>query len=497
MTTSPADPAALAVVDRSVSFLTRRDIVRPLFRHGRRGLIVFACTALLASIAAALWPTTYQAQMKILVKRERIDPVLSADRDVSQQARLDVSEADLYSEVELLQSRDLLESVALAAKLVPPTARDTSDHLTLARAVKSLQSHLSVALLKKTALIQVTYRAGDPTLAARVLSELARLYLEKHFSVHRPAAARQFFNEQTSRLRGELESARSRLVDFSVEQRVVAAASERDNALQRLSEFESTRAQLRAQLADVDRRVGALQQQMAATPERQVTLLRTQDNGELIRELTSKVLTLELKHTELSGKFEPKYPPLIEVVEQLQQARAALRAAQQEPVREEVTDQNPTHQWLRGEIVRVQAEREAVRARLHATEETISRHAAAAQEFARQDSVQQELIRAVKTAEDNVALYEHKAEEARISDALDATRIGNVAIAEAATVPSLPSGVNRWLLLINGLVIAVILGIASTFALEVLNPRFRSRDEFEQVLDLPVLATLPAAFTSE
>ena len=53
----------------------------------------------------------------------------------------------------------------------------------------------------------------------------------------------------------------------------------------------------------------------------------------------------------------------------------------------------------------------------------------------------------MKTAEDNYLLYLRKREEARISDALDGKKIVNVTIAEAATVPVLPSFHLGWILI--------------------------------------------------
>ena len=495
MTSSPSDPQALSATDRDVRVLTRRDVVRPLFRYRRWGLTVFVWIAAVVAFAVVLWPTTYEAEMKIFVKRERIDPVVTTGRDVSQQPRLDVSDSDLYSEVELLKSRDLLEAVALASGLAPTAKGTKPDHAVLARAVKALQRDLVVAPLKKTTLIRVTYTSDNPQRAVRVLSNLARLYFEKHLVTHRPSGAQQFFNEQVTRLRHELDAARARLVDFGQQQHVVSAAGERDNALQRLAEFEVTREQLRAQVADANQRANALQEQMSTTPMRQTTSLRTQDNGELVRELTSHVLTLELKRTELVRKFEPTYPPLLELEQQLAQTRAALSSAQQAPIREEITDQNPTHQWLRNDMARVVAEREALGARLQATDRTIRRYEARARHLSEQDSVQQELIRAAKTAEETFDLYERKAEEARIATALDRTRITNVVLAEAPTVPVFPTGFDRWLLLLGGFAAALVCGIGTTFALDAVNPCFRTRYEVQEVLDLPVLAAIPASLT--
>ena len=62
-------------------------------------------------------------------------------------------------------------------------------------------------------------------------------------------------------------------------------------------------------------------------------------------------------------KFTPTYPPVVELEEELAQARAALSGTEQSPLTEETTDQNPTHQWLRSELARVRTERVAAVAR--------------------------------------------------------------------------------------------------------------------------------------
>ena len=70
--------------------------------------------------------------MKILVKRERVDPIMSADPNAPPQGRADVTEDELNSEVELLKSRDLLEQVAVASGLHSPrTARAMAQPLAL------------------------------------------------------------------------------------------------------------------------------------------------------------------------------------------------------------------------------------------------------------------------------------------------------------------------------------------------------------------------------
>ena len=64
-----------------------------------------------------LLPKDYEAKMKILVKRERVDAAVSPGRDAVMSNPGEVTEEELNSEVELLKSRDLLEKVVVTCNL--------------------------------------------------------------------------------------------------------------------------------------------------------------------------------------------------------------------------------------------------------------------------------------------------------------------------------------------------------------------------------------------
>ena len=92
--------------------------------------------------------------------------------------------------------------------------------------------------------------------------------------------------------------------------------------------------------------------------------------------------------------------------------------------------------WLENEITRVRTEHSAMSARSKALQAALDRYRAEAQTLNVADFGQSELLRAMKAAEDRYSLYQRKEEEARISDALDRTRISNVVIVQAAATPS-------------------------------------------------------------
>jgi uncharacterized protein involved in exopolysaccharide biosynthesis len=103
---------------------------------------------------------------------------------------------------------------------------------------------------------------------------------------------------------------------------------------------------------------------------------------------------------------------------------------------------------------------------------------------------QQDLLRGMKTAEESYLLYARKSEEARITDALDERGIVNVAIAEPPVAPVFPKH-SPWVVLFLGALAGVFAGIGMAFAVDSLDPAFRTPEEVVEYLRAPVLASLP------
>jgi uncharacterized protein involved in exopolysaccharide biosynthesis len=471
--------------------ISPRDLIAPLFRHRRLVVVSFLGILLGSAAVALLLPKQYQAEMKILVKRERVDPILSSDKTTIV-PHSEVSEEEVQSEVELLRSRDLLEHVANTSGLAPSANGqiDREQSVTLARAVRKLEKRLTVEALQKTNLINITYQSSDPELAARVLNTLSGLYLEKHLAVHRLTGAFDFFQKQTERYRNELTANEENLVRFNSNTGLVSPDLEKEIALRKESEFDAALRETRTDIAETSQRISALEAQMNATSPRVTTLERTSDNPMLEQQLKSTLLNLELKHTELLSKFAPEYPLVQEVDKQIAQTQAAIAAAEQSPVHEQTTDRDPTYAWLRAELAKNRAQLVALRARADALAPVVQTYHTKTRNLDEKGAAQEDLVRTAKATEQNYLLYLQKQEEARISDALDRNRIVNVAIAEAATVPSLPTRSPLLTLLLGGL-LATCLSLASAYIADYVDPSFRTPQELNDTLDVPVLAAFP------
>jgi uncharacterized protein involved in exopolysaccharide biosynthesis len=147
------------------------------------------------------------------------------------------------------------------------------------------------------------------------------------------------------------------------------------------------------------------------------------------------------------------------------------------------------------EVVRAETDRKAFEAQAGAIVGVVRLYQEIAKNLDEKGRHQDDLARNVKIGEDNYLLYLRKREEARISDALDSKRIVNVTIAEMATVPALPALNILWLF-VGGFFTAGIVSVGAAYAVDRMDPSFRTPDELVRYLNVKVLASIPSS-TSE
>jgi uncharacterized protein involved in exopolysaccharide biosynthesis len=476
------------------------------FRHQWLIVLSFVLILSMAFVFVTLRPATYEAQMKILVKRERVDPLVSPDQSSQQAVWLGVTEEELNSEVELLKSRDLLGQVVVAAGLHERKGTGIRARLKqriwgqseetevkdrkIASAVERVASQLEIQPLRKSAIIQVSYASPDPELAAAVLTTLADRYLDKHLAVHRPSGAFDFFEHETERYRGELALVQARLTEQNRQEAVISVHVEKENALRRAGDLEATEQATQAQIAETAARIQILEAQIASTPVRETTEVR-RGPALLPEQLHTMLATHELKRIELLRVFQPSYPLVQEVEAQIAKLQGAIAAVETSPMVDETTDRNPTYDYLKTELAKSRSELEGLRARATATARSLAVNRERALRLEQVALTQQPLVRAAAQAEQNYLTYSRKREESRIANALDAQRILNVAIAEKATVPFEPSGPPGLLLMLVGALCAGFVSVGLACAADYLDPSFRTPDEVQAFLGSPVLASIP------
>src|ERR1700733_8740987 len=148
---------------------TLRELLAPMFRHKR--LLGYSMVGFLVLAIAGTWilSRVYQCEMEVLVNRERMDPTVTAEIiNQTSSTPPPVTEEEINSEIELMQSGDLLKKVVLEENLqeaektsiVGILMPKQSDDWYVARAVNHLGKKLDIQVVKKTDMIEVKYKSA-------------------------------------------------------------------------------------------------------------------------------------------------------------------------------------------------------------------------------------------------------------------------------------------------------------------------------------------------
>lgn len=478
----------------STSTFTMRDLLAVLFRHKRTAMICFLGIMLGAVIAVLLNP--YRATAKFLVTHERMDPVVTAEANDQTPRIPDVSEEEINSEIEILKSGDVARQVVLACglnrkkSLYEYILGPATPEKRMAKAISALEGDLKIDPVNKSHVITVSYTSSDPQQAAHVLSALADAYMQVHRRVFSPPGQVEFYEAEATRYKKDLGDAEAQIKQFSEQRGGVAPHLQRDIVLQKLSDFRASMLQTRADLATVEERIADLQKQETNTPERMTTAMGKQDDAQVLQLLKNTLMNLQLKRTEYLMKYQPDYPLVKEIDNEIAETQASIVTEENKPLLQQTTDRNPTYAWINEELAKAKAEHAGLLAKMAATQATVEQYESQARDLEQKGLIEQDLSRTLRTSEENYLLYLKKREQARMTEALDNTHIVNVSIAEQPVVPSVPYS-SPVLIILIGLMVAVALSLGAVFAQEYLDSSFRTPAEVALALNVPLLAAVP------
>jgi uncharacterized protein involved in exopolysaccharide biosynthesis len=469
------------------------NIAAALFR--RKRMIGFTLCGILGLAAALtmLLPKKYESSMKVLVKSQRADLVVSPDAKDSSYVKSEVTESQINSEIELLESYDLLARVVDRCHLYRPEGRGTvfeKDEKGFEKAVRKLKHDLKISPVRKSDFIEVTYAGDSPRRAAAVLRELSSAYLDMHLRVHRSVGTQEFFRNQASRYQTQLHEVEQRLNQFCQRNGLSSVSEQKDLIVRKVLDSETELKEAGTSLAETSRRVAELRKQLEQQAPRLVTQSRTIPNQYSIERLNTMLAELENRRTEALVKFRPEDRMVVELNQQIDNTRAALDKARKLSSTEQITDLNPLRTAIEGDLSREERSEVGLRVRYEQLGTVVAGYRSRLAQLEGSTLEYDNLKRMVKEAEENYLLYARKQEEARIADSLDQQKMANVAVAEAPVEHYLPTSPNIALNLILGATLAMILSLGSALAIEYSGGRLHTPQELELTTGVPVLVTV-------
>jgi len=474
-----------------------RELAAPLFR--RKRLLIITLLVAFAAITpiGLLLFYKFKSQMAVLVNRERVDSLVTTgvpNQTITEP--IAVAEEEINSEAELLLSQDVLEKVVIANNLQKhdPMFWDAllpkhDEAYNIAQAVKTLAHKIKVRPSTKANIIDVSYSSDDPKLSYAVLNTLADLYLAKHAEVHRPAGSYEFFSGETLKYKKALDESEARLRDFVRSPGSAAPDLQRADLDLQLSASIGQMHTTEQAIAADQKRIQSDQEQMKVTPQRTTTQLASSPADLLLQQLGASMLAAETKRSQLLLKYDPSYPLVKEADAELAQTKAAFEKAEQTKYVTENSNADPTYELLREDLAKTQADLAAQNASLTANKGSIASLQSQMVQLAEKNLDQADLVRDQKANEGNYLLYLSKREQERTSDALDKTRIENVAIAIPPAIPVLPV-LSPLAVFLLSFVAAVFLSIGAVYTVDFFDSSFHTPGEVINTLGIPVVVTI-------
>ena len=502
-----------------------KDALGVVFKRKRLILGLFLIVAFGISLAVLSIPTSYEVAGKLVVTRSRGDVLVTpADQRGFNFALTAPTQQDMAVHAEMLKNRSLVEAVVkklgLDKKREDAQAKGAENPITaglnqlsiwipwpnagssgaqkpapeqsrLISAVDTITTGLTIQVVPNSNLIVVRYRSSDAARGAEIVNTLLDLYRDKYLELRSNPGIVEFFTLQRDQLEQTLKTGEAALTAFQRKTGLLSVAVQVDAYARRLAEAENNLTDAQFDAREAEQRLATLTALLDSQPER-IQQSSTLKYNPMIQTMQERLLTLEMDkqrlltlYTESDRRVQDK---IVEI--EAQRKRLAEAQAQQWIPDNEVTQVNDRRRDLEEKILAARLSVEKNKIRYEGAKMITAEMRERVRELGLADVQKQALVREIQAASDAYLLYRKKAEEARITTAMDENKITNVAIGELASRQGAPVGPPKNLSLLFAVMVGLVSGVGGAFLREFFDGSIKTEHEIRSSVDLPVLGSI-------
>lgn len=468
-----------------------RDLLSILFKHQRKILWLFGTFVAAGILSAFLMPPLYEAKSSILVKFGR--EYLNRPEVGDSQAILSLDQQELInSEIEILKNRDGIERVVstlTVGELYPDLAKNPGSKIPpLDAAILRFEKKLSAEGVRKSNVIEVSFRHGNPALASRAVNLLVEYFKEKHLQV--------FSNPQSSFLKKQLEdyeknlkSSASTLENYNVRNRIFSLDEQRNLLLRQRTELDTSLKNTQNRIRELQEKVTSLKRKKKSMAEKPPMYTPT-ERDRIVVETKSRLLNLKIEEQELLRKYREENPMVQNIRKDIRMVTDFL-AEQEKDIGSRVETGNRVFQELELEMFKSEADLNSQVAKEGILSQQLKKLDGEILSLSLTEREQQELRREHSKNERYYQAYVDKLEQARISDELNLRKLANISVIQEATVPKKPVRPRKLVNILLGFFLGVFSGVSASILAEYYAQCFSTPESVERRLGLPVLTSIP------
>jgi uncharacterized protein involved in exopolysaccharide biosynthesis len=429
------------------------DLLAALQARWRTAATIGGILFLLIAVVAFMQPRQYMGTASLLLDLSQTDPTSTTN---DQGSRIDV-ESIIGTQTDVIRSAKVINAVAKEAGFVDALPADMPAAARLQQAAAQVRANLTITTGRQSNVLQLQYLDPRPDVAAKVANLVAKIYMREQVELRASPArgSARWFDEQTQEVRRRYELAQKKLSDFQRAHDIIGI-NRMDLEAEKLKNmsYQLTQAQAEAAAARSKARAGSV----------------SDIEGSLIvQNLQEQVAAQSARVSELAKTLGPNHPTMAAASAQLSELQAKLgsaRASQAGAVSANSVAANSREGDLKANM------------------------ASQEDRMIRMSDVQDQLMvlqRDVDAARQTYDTVRQRFNEAALKSQISQP---NASPLDEAVVPLLPAKPNIPLMLVAGIALGLVGGVAGVILMEIVHPRVRSATGVARATQVDVITEL-------
>ena len=499
--------------------LTISQILVALNRHRFQAFATWLLVMVLVVAAFLIWPRKYGSEGALYVKMGRNNAGITPGSGVAGVTVQDTRETEIRSVVEIIKSAAVIEAVvdeigaetildsrmssmldglSLPSFLATEWTEKGQEHEDLKQrgvAIRHLNNSMTVHAEKKTSIVSVYVKANSATLAQKIVTSVLKHTNDVYLQIHAAEASMDFFEEEVEKQKLLVDSAEEKLANYRNSINVVSVESERNTLQATLATLNTEVINAETNLLEANERLKKLTEVMAKT-EAQIAVPTSGVERLSYEDSRTELFKLEAERERLAATYERTHPEVKRVEETLLRLRTSLDGMTEDRT-ESVMASNPVFEHMQVDFLRANVAQRAAEARFEGLKQMKAKALAKLPAMNEAAKISQQLQREIDIANRDLSVFSPKRGEARIMSALDHRNISGLTTHVNATLRVKHISPRGSLIIPMGFVTGLLAALAVALFLERnhLSGNY-NEGEVEQLLDLPVLVTLPRVYSS-
>ena len=446
-------------------------------------LITFFLLAIVSIVTIATFrmQPVYEATARVEIDRENANAIHFTDSEqydmyedldnyITTQSKILTSETLAMLTVRSMGLDRLPQFGGDPTKPAKPPVPGSDSSLQRPRALGAFLGSLSVKRVPSSRLLDVTFEATDPALAARVVNAHLNNFIEQNFRSRFEAAtqASNWLAGQLNEMKIKVENAEDARLAYERNNQIWTIDEKNDISTQKLADLNK---QLTDSQADRINKEAVYQLAQSGNYDA-IAAVR---DSQVIQDILKQQTTLTAQYADAVTQYGPKFPKVVRI-------QAQLKDLDQLITREKTNIGNQVEADYRGARQRELLLQQALDQQKQETNQT------------NEKLVQYNILN--REAQANKQLYDgmlQKLKEAGISAGL---RSSNIRIVDPALIPNGPSRPNKTRNIFLSILVGLIGGVGLALLREYLDNTVKTPDDIERLARLPSLAVVPALSNS-